>query len=65
MLSVMNSAQVSRAIIVLPSPVGDNNLSALDAAAKYPDRYAVMGRFDPSAPDARNRLQGWILGSSV
>ena len=60
MLSVMNSAQVSRAIIVPPSPVGDNNLSALEAAAKYPDRYAVMGRFDPSAPDARNRLQGWL-----
>ena len=60
MLGVMNSAQVSRAIIVPPSPVGDNNLSALEAAARYPDRYAVMGRFDPSAPDARNRLQGWL-----
>lgn len=60
MVSVMDSACVSRAIIVPPSPVGDNNLSALEAADQFPGRFAVMGRFDPSAPGARLRLQSWL-----
>jgi L-fuconolactonase len=59
-LQVMDGAGVQRAIIVPPSPVGDNNLTALEAAARYPARYAVMGRFDFSAPDARDRLETWL-----
>ena len=60
MVSVMDQAGVKRVIIVPPSPVGDNNLTALEAVTQYPARYAVMGRFDPSAVDARTRLQSWL-----
>ncbi len=52
--------RVERAIIVPPSPVGDDNLTALEAAAHYPTRFAIMGRFDPEAPDAQSRLESWL-----
>src|SRR5205814_257407 len=32
---------------------------ALAAARRYPGRFAVMGRLDPYAPDARARLERW------
>ena len=56
----MDAAGVDRAVIVPPVVAGENNLTALEAAAKWPQRFAVMGRFDPDAPDARERLQGWL-----
>jgi len=59
MTSMMNNAGVSRAIIVPPSPVGDSNLFALETAAKYPGRFLVMGRFDPTAPGALAQLPTW------
>jgi predicted TIM-barrel fold metal-dependent hydrolase len=60
MVSMMDAAGVDRAIIVPPSPTGDDNLTALEAAAAYPDRFRVMGRFAPQAPDARERLEQWL-----
>jgi len=60
MVAMMDAAGVGRAVIVPPSPAGDSNLCALEAAAKYPGRFLVMGRFDPSADDARERLEGWL-----
>ena len=60
MVDVMDRAGVARAIIVPPSPVGDSNLTALEAVEQFPGRYAIMGRFDPSAPNARERLPGWL-----
>jgi predicted TIM-barrel fold metal-dependent hydrolase len=60
MVAMMDAAGVDRAVIVPPSPAGDSNDTALEAAAKYPQRFVVMGRFDPSAPGARDRLQGWL-----
>ncbi|MEZ4503485.1 MAG: amidohydrolase family protein [Dehalococcoidia bacterium] len=59
-LAEMDSAGVDRAVIVPPTWVGENNLTALEAAAAYPDRFAVMGRFDPNAPDAEDRLAHWL-----
>ncbi len=59
MISMMNSAGVSRAIIVPPSPVGDSNLFALETAAKYPGRFLVMGRFNPTAAGALAELPTW------
>lgn len=59
MIAMMDAAGVTRAVIVPPSPAGDSNLCALEAAAQYPERFVVMGRFDPSAPDARAALAGW------
>ncbi len=60
MNTLMDGAGVTRAVIVPPSPTGDDNLTALEAAAKYPDRYTVMGRFNPAAPGARDRLPAWL-----
>lgn len=56
----MDATGVHRAILVPPTWVGDNNESVLEAAAKYPARFAVFGRFNPKAPDARSRLEGWL-----
>jgi L-fuconolactonase len=60
MVAMMDAAGVHRAVIVPPSPAGDSNDTALEAAAKHPGRFVVMGRFDPSASGARDRLQGWL-----
>lgn len=60
LIELMDSTGVDRAIIVPPSPVGDANDTALEAAARFPDRFAVMGRFDPDAQDARERLAVWL-----
>ena len=59
MIAMMDAAGVTRAVIVPPSPAGDSNLCALEAAAQYPERFIVMGRFDPSAPGARSALPAW------
>jgi predicted TIM-barrel fold metal-dependent hydrolase len=55
----MNETGIDRAVIVPPSPVGDSNDTALEAADRFPERFAVMGRFDPDADRARDRLQAW------
>jgi predicted TIM-barrel fold metal-dependent hydrolase len=60
MLAEMNAAGVDRAIVVPPHWIGDNNATALEAAAKYPTRFAVVGRFNPKAPDAREQLKAWL-----
>jgi predicted TIM-barrel fold metal-dependent hydrolase len=55
----LDEAGVSRAVLVPPSWEGDRNDVALDAARRYPDRFAVMGRIDVAAgPDAA-RLETW------
>ena len=60
MLGEMDRAGVDRAVIVPPSWIGENNATGLEAAAKHPDRFAVMGRFDPQAPDGRAQLERWL-----
>lgn len=60
MLREMKSAGVDRAVIVPPTWIGENNSSALEAAANYPNRFAVVGRFDAKAEDARSQLEGWM-----
>ena len=56
----MKSAGVDRAVIVPPTWIGENNASALEAAARYPNRFAVVGRFDVTAEDAGSRLEQWL-----
>jgi predicted TIM-barrel fold metal-dependent hydrolase len=60
LLGMMDKTGVDRAVIVPPSPVGDSNDTALEAAIKYPSRFAVMGRFNPDADSARERLESWL-----
>jgi predicted TIM-barrel fold metal-dependent hydrolase len=58
-IAEMDKAGVDRAVIVPPSWVGENNDEGLAAAAEYPDRFAVMGRFDPTRRDALEALETW------
>src|SRR5262245_23443098 len=44
LVSLMDEAGVDRAVIVPPSWTGDRNDYALEAARRFPDRFAVMGR---------------------
>jgi predicted TIM-barrel fold metal-dependent hydrolase len=58
-LADMDAAGVDRAVIVPPTWVGEGNESALEAAERYPDRFAIMGRFNSDDPDAEDRLAFW------
>jgi len=58
-LGWMDQGGVDRAILVPPSWEGDRNDLATAAARAHPHRFAVMGRFDPDAPQARERLATW------
>ncbi len=60
MLTKMDATGVDRLVIVPPIWAGDNNITALEAAERHPDRFAVMGRFDPTAPASTERLRGWL-----
>jgi L-fuconolactonase len=58
-LREMDGAGVSRAILVPPSLDDDRNDLCLAAAARYPDRFAVMGRLDHEAPNALEMMTAW------
>jgi hypothetical protein len=60
LIGMMDRTGIDRAVIVPPSPVGDSNDTALEAAARFPARFAVMGRFNPEADAARERLESWL-----
>ncbi|MCW5604597.1 MAG: amidohydrolase [Burkholderiales bacterium] len=59
MLREMDAAGVDRMVIVPPAWEGDRNDLALAAARAHPDRFAVMGRLDPDAPESRGVVAGW------
>lgn len=60
LLHAMDAAGVARAILVAPSWDADRNDYVLAAAHAHPDRFAVMGRFNPEAPGAREQVAGWL-----
>ena len=59
LLRAMDAAGVDRVVIVPPSWEGDRNDLALEAAEKYPDRFAVMGRFPVETTAEGGRLTTW------
>jgi L-fuconolactonase len=59
MLREMDAAGVRSAIIVPPSWEGDRNDLGLAAARAHPGRFALMGRIDPDAADARAQIAHW------
>jgi predicted TIM-barrel fold metal-dependent hydrolase len=59
LLAEMDKAGVQGVAIVPPSWEGDRNDVALAAAAAHPDRFCIMGRFDPDAAGAREQIVGW------
>ena len=59
LLAELAGAGVDRAVLVPPVFGGDDNGYALAAAARYPDRFAVMGRFQLDRPDPE-RVRNWL-----
>jgi hypothetical protein len=59
LLRMMDEAGVDAAVLVPPSLEGDRNDLSLEAAQKYPERFAVMGRIAIDDPDGRAKLQAW------
>jgi L-fuconolactonase len=66
LIGEMDTAGVDRAVVVPPSWEGNRNDVALAAAARYPERLAVMGRIDLGRSDAEDfttwRDQPGMLG---
>ena len=58
-LKEMAAAGVDLAILVPPSWEGERNDLVIDAARRYPDKFAVMGRLDAEAPDATAQIATW------
>ncbi|MDB5486908.1 MAG: hypothetical protein JWQ58_623, partial [Reyranella sp.] len=59
-LKEMDEAGVDAALIHPPySWDPTSNQLALDAAKKYPARFAVMGQFPLQDPESRNLIKGW------
>lgn len=59
LLREMDAAGVDRVVIVPPSWEGDRNDLAIAAVEAHPQRFAIMGRFNPEAPDARTAIRTW------
>ena len=59
LLREMDAAGVERVVLVPPSWEGERNDLALAAAKAHPERFAIMGRFNPEAPGAREAIKGW------
>lgn len=56
LLGEMATAGVNRAVLVPTGLDGDRHDLVLEAARLYPDRFAVMGRIDLEATDARRQI---------
>ena len=59
LLAEMHAASVDRVVLVPPSFEGDRNDYCLAAAARYPDRFRVMGRISLTDPASRGLVAGW------
>ena len=59
LLPMMDDAGVDRVIVVPPSWPGDRNDYGLEAARRYPARFAVMGRINLRNPQSATLLPAW------
>lgn len=60
LLAEMDAAGVDAALIHPPcSWDPDSNAIAVEAARRYPERFAVMGQFPPNLPENRRLIEGW------
>lgn len=57
-LALLRSEGVARALLIPPRWSGFDNAAAIECARAHPE-LAVVGRFDPSAPGAREELSAW------
>ena len=59
LVPLMDEAGVDRVVVVPPSWPGDRNDYGLEAARRYPQRFAVMGRIPLEKPESAARLPRW------
>ncbi len=59
LLREMDAAGVNRVVIVPPSWEGERNDLAIAAVQAHPDRFAIMGRINPAAPESRGKIASW------
>jgi predicted TIM-barrel fold metal-dependent hydrolase len=59
LVPLMDEAGVDRVVVVPPSWPGDRNDYGLEAAKRYPGRFAVMGRIPLKDPQSANLLPKW------
>jgi predicted TIM-barrel fold metal-dependent hydrolase len=59
LLPMMDEAGVDRVVIVPPSWPGDRNDYAIEAATRYPNRFAIMGRIPLEKPESAALLPKW------
>ena len=59
LVALMDEAGVDRVVIVPPSWPGDRNDYGLEAAKRYPNRFAVMGRLPLKDPKSAALLPTW------
>jgi predicted TIM-barrel fold metal-dependent hydrolase len=64
-LPMMDEAGVDRAVVVPPSWPGDRNDYAIEAAKRYPNRFAIMGRIPLQNPKSAELLASWRLQPGV
>jgi predicted TIM-barrel fold metal-dependent hydrolase len=57
--AMMDESGVGHAVLVPPSWEGDRIDYSLEAAQKFSDRFAVMGRFPINKPEERAHLETW------
>jgi L-fuconolactonase len=59
LLREMDGAGVARCVLVPPTWEADRNDTSLEAARRYPDRFAVMGRLSLTHPESRGLIARW------
>jgi predicted TIM-barrel fold metal-dependent hydrolase len=59
-IPIMEEAGVDRAVIAPPWVAGFDPTYALECAARYPDRFAVSGRYDLDDPASPSMLPTWL-----
>lgn len=59
LMPMMDQAGIDRVVVVPPSWPGDRNDYALEAARRYPNRFAVMGRIPLQTPQSAALLPKW------
>src|SRR5262249_9938381 len=59
LVPLVDEAGVDRAVIVPPSWTGDRNDYGVEAARRYPNRFAVMGRIPLKNPQSAELLPKW------
>ena len=59
MLLAMTACGVDAAVILTPALYGPDNSYSLEACARYPEKFALAGNIDPTAPDIDDVIRNW------